>query len=334
MKIPHPETLLRALYDDLRSRRLLPVVGALIVALVAIPLLLSDGGGTPAAHPLASTGSSAGGVGGVPGITVTTTPNGSKLPRHGHDPFIQQVRARATAVAASASASRAAASTAAAAASAASSTPATPAPATASPPTPVATTTPSQHPATPPTSAPKPLYVTYSAKLRFGTAGTKLRTYDHLDRFAPLPSLRKLMVVYLGVERDGRTAVFLVSSEVAPGGEGSCRPSRTRCIYLYMKPGQKEIFLSTLPSGDVRETVLRYVRVEIHRSTKLPATKVSRDGRRVVHWVGHRLLPSLARLRYARRTGLISSTLSTRGPATAADARAAAPSGLKRLPLR
>ncbi len=44
LKVPRP---LRDLYQDLRDRRLLPLVGLLLVAIVAVPFLLSDGGESP-----------------------------------------------------------------------------------------------------------------------------------------------------------------------------------------------------------------------------------------------------------------------------------------------
>ena len=58
--------MLRDLYRDLRDRRLLPVVIALAVAIVAVPFLLGGGGSDPVPPPVPAATSQAGAGGADP----------------------------------------------------------------------------------------------------------------------------------------------------------------------------------------------------------------------------------------------------------------------------
>jgi hypothetical protein len=76
-------------------------------------------------------------------------------------------------------------------------------------------------------------------KLRFGTAGTALTTYE-LAPLTALPSASNPILIYLGLLKDGKTAAFLVSSDGTPQGDGTCKPSASVCQTLLMKAGDTE----------------------------------------------------------------------------------------------
>ncbi len=76
-------------------------------------------------------------------------------------------------------------------------------------------------------------------KLRFGTAGTSLKTYE-LAPLTALPSASNPILIYLGLLKDGKTAAFLVSSDGTPQGDGTCKPSASVCQTLLMKAGDTE----------------------------------------------------------------------------------------------
>jgi hypothetical protein len=76
-------------------------------------------------------------------------------------------------------------------------------------------------------------------KLRFGAAGTALKSYE-LAPLTALPSASNPILIYLGLLKDGKTAAFLVSSDGTPQGDGTCRPSATVCQTLLMKAGDTE----------------------------------------------------------------------------------------------
>lgn len=76
----------------------------------------------------------------------------------------------------------------------------------------------------------------YRLDLRFGTSD-QVSTLKDVKRLTPLPSDRRPYVVFLGVEEDGKTAVFLVNTDkVTPSGsEGECKPTPTDCSLLYLQ---------------------------------------------------------------------------------------------------
>jgi hypothetical protein len=76
-------------------------------------------------------------------------------------------------------------------------------------------------------------------KLRFGPAGTALKTYE-LAPLTALPSASNPILIYLGLLKDGKTAAFLVSSDGTPQGDGTCKPSASVCQTLLMKAGDTE----------------------------------------------------------------------------------------------
>jgi hypothetical protein len=104
--------------------------------------------------------------------------------------------------------------------------------------TPGVPTTPSG--TTPSTTRPDSLD-TFRLTLRFGSAGN-LRTIRDLARLSPLPSANSPFFVFLGVLKDAKTAVFLVSSDVAATGDGKCRPSAADCQTIEVKEGDTEFF--------------------------------------------------------------------------------------------
>lgn len=75
---------------------------------------------------------------------------------------------------------------------------------------------------------------TYTADVEVGVRGRE-RKIDGIDRLALLPSARQPLLVYLGVDTLGKTAVFLVDSSLSQTGEGSCKPNRSTCAFVYLK---------------------------------------------------------------------------------------------------
>src|SRR6476469_10030255 len=81
---------LKGIVTDLRQRRLWPVALALVVALVAVPVLLhKNASGTPVAQ-LPATGAPTSLSTSGPAVTVEGTPNQTHLKGKGRDPFTPQ----------------------------------------------------------------------------------------------------------------------------------------------------------------------------------------------------------------------------------------------------
>ena len=133
-------------------------------------------------------------------------------------------------------------------------------------------------------AAPKPdARESYRVDLRFGQDGD-LEKRNDVARLSPLPSAEDPFFVFMGVLADGKTALFLVSSDAEATGDGTCRPSPVNCERIEMQAGQTEFFDVTTPDGATVQYQLDLVRVARVRSTS-PAVaanarnRESADGR-------------------------------------------------------
>lgn len=84
-------------------------------------------------------------------------------------------------------------------------------------------------------------------RVAFGKTGGSLKTYD-LVPLTALSSTSDPVLVFLGVQKDGKTAAFLVSSDAAPQGDGHCSPSRSVCATLTVRAGDT-VFIDVAASG-------------------------------------------------------------------------------------
>ena len=225
-------TFFRHLFQDLVEKRLWPVALGLVVALVAVPVILSKPGGetaaeSPAPNPLLGSGSAAllgevkpaVSLGGDTGFRKHV----ARLPRK--NPFVQQAKPKP------ATAETVTTPSPAGGGGGGATTPA------------VGTPTPTPTPA--PTKAPTSQKFQYTAKVRFGEIGkTSSKT---LTPGTMLPSDENPVVVFVG--SDGSKAIFLVSTEATPRGDGDCLPSESNCQFLRMSKGDVE-FLEVSVSAD------------------------------------------------------------------------------------
>ena len=80
----------------------------------------------------------------------------------------------------------------------------------------------------------------------------QLKTYHDVARLSPLPSADNPFFVYPGVLKDGKTAVFLLSSDATATGDGHCRPSAKSCQTIEVKEGDTEFFDLTVDGEAVQ----------------------------------------------------------------------------------
>ena len=106
--------------------------------------------------------------------------------------------------------------------------------------------------------------------MNFGKTGGSLKSYD-LVPLTALSSASDPVLVFLGVQKDGKTAAFLVSSDAAPQGDGHCSPSRSVCATLTVRAGDT-VFIDVAASGgnvqyelDVKRVTKRSQRATPHR---------------------------------------------------------------------
>jgi hypothetical protein len=119
--------------------------------------------------------------------------------------------------------------------------------------------------------------------VRFGdsAAGSARRS---LKRLQPLPSAENPVLIYLGVLRDGKTAVFLVDHGVTAVGDGDCKPGPDECETLRLRAGETE-FLDVTDATGASTGQYQLDLVTIHHSSTESATRAqnsSKAGRRLL----------------------------------------------------
>ena len=92
------------------------------------------------------------------------------------------------------------------------------------------------------------LYDMYAAKIRFGESSEETLRTRALRRLAPLPGKDDARVLFLGLKRDHKTAVFLLAANTRAVGEGECLPARTNCLTVELKAGETE-FIDVLDAA-------------------------------------------------------------------------------------
>jgi hypothetical protein len=88
---------------------------------------------------------------------------------------------------------------------------------------------------------------TYVADVTF-RANDRRRKIKGLEKLDILPDRANPLLIFLGVTADAGNTVFLVDSTLKTAGEGSCRPSKSECAFLYLGPGSEHEF--TNEAGD------------------------------------------------------------------------------------
>jgi len=281
-------TFLRNLGRDLVDKRLWPVALLLVLALIAVPVVLgrSSAPAEPAGAPAAIadpalTAAKDGAAGALlpaqAAVSLQDPPAGGARYRQGalRNPFVQhhvpKVAAVGSTLVTSTGASAAAVSTPSAGANVPAGSGSSPSPGTLISPGSSAPSSdpfgggspapPSSSPAPAPSSGAKPnpsgqggtdTNDVFRVSLRFGEAGNQ-RTIKDIPRLTPLPSSSDPFFVFLGVLKDGKTAVFLVSSDATATGDGSCKPRASNCQTIQMKAGDTEFFdLSTGTAGVIQ----------------------------------------------------------------------------------
>jgi hypothetical protein len=88
---------------------------------------------------------------------------------------------------------------------------------------------------------------TYVADVTF-RANNRRRKVKGMEKLDILPDRANPLLIFLGVTENAGNAVFLVDSTLETAGEGSCKPSRSECAFLYLGPGSEHEF--TNAEGD------------------------------------------------------------------------------------
>jgi hypothetical protein len=239
------------LYRDMRDRRLLFPALALLVALIAVPVLLKDGSSTPSVPPVSASSVDGSGPSATEPAVLAENAGITDYHKrlgwlHSKNPFrsrapvptsdggqgsssgasgssttsspLGTVTATGTGSASSFSASGTASST--------TSTSSPPASGGGS------STSGSQNP-------PQRKWYSFRVSVAVGPAGN-LTEHEGVKRLEFLPGDNRPLVAFIGVTEDAKHAIFAVSDDVSSvRGDGTCLPRRGSCDFLELKPGDK-----------------------------------------------------------------------------------------------
>ena len=134
---------------------------------------------------------------------------------------------------------------------------------------------PSPAPVAPRAPAPAPQRRSYAfiADVHFGRSGHE-RHFNPLDRLGMLPNEDLPLLIFLGVDPGGDNAVFLVDSTLTTAGEGRCNPNPTECATLTIGAGSEHEFADqtgqsyTLRINEIRRQRLTSASASASRRTR------------------------------------------------------------------
>ncbi len=312
MKLPAP---LRTLVADLVERRLWPVAVVLVIALVALPAIVL--GGAEEAAPVTPVPGAQADAGEASAVTLAAGGDNPRADGSQRDPFTQPEVKKAAPVTSDDGPSPASG------ASVAGSSGAGSAGSTggSSPDlglgdigvVPVGGSTGGSSTGSGSTGSPKSDdRDSWHVDLRFGKDGS-VQSKSDVPRLSPLPSTQDPFFVFLGVAADGKTAMFLVSSDAVATGDGTCLPSPENCDRVDMEAGDTEFFDVATPDGKVTQYQLDLVRVSRKRAANAAVANAARSressaGREVLREAVQTKQVDVSGLAYSRQLGLVIPT--------------------------
>lgn len=291
-------------FRQLVERRLWPLAVLLIAALVAIPVLLSKGA-DPAAPPAAVAAAEQGETQPIVSLSEPGKRDSvRKVLGSRKNPFRLAVAPKKAKPEKAPAAQQAQTENTAPASKPSTAAPAAPvtAPVTA----PVVPTTP------PVVATPAPVaktYEMYSLQVRFGESTSTALPGRTLKRLTALPSDEDAALIYLGLLKDRKTAVFVVDADAQVSGDGTCRPSPQNCETLEMKRGDTAfVDVSTGEEGSLpQQYQLDLVKISTKKTTDAEAAKrsyasVAKGGRAALR----ARVSRVGKFTFDRGTGLVS----------------------------
>jgi hypothetical protein len=308
-------SFLTNIVSDLREKRLWPVAAALLVALVAIPVLLSTSSSpapapaTPAMIGAAVTGGTA-----VPAVSLSTSAQVSRLTGKARDPFTPQVVSAATPAP---SGSTSSASTGGASAASTGATGQTGSTSAAGSTTSTASTGSSGAGTTPspilPTTPPKPPVTgltpteSYHVAVSITNSSGGFDRIDPLERLSVLPSQQHPLLIELGVLNGGHRVLFAVEPGAVLAGPGTCTPGPIDCEILALGQDQIEGVAMRSPTGVIplAEFAVTTISADQHPSVaaaNAARVQVSATGRTLLDRLA---LPALSLFSYEPSVGAV-----------------------------
>lgn len=143
-----------------------------------------------------------------------------------------------------------------------------------------------------------------SLRVRWGIAGDEQLETLEVQRLDPLPTAEEPLLVYMGLTKDGRSAVFMLDASVTLEGDGRCRPNPADCQTVELAPGETEFIEVSDEQGRTTQYQLDLVRIHGRRAARAPrkdAVAEARATSRALRSLGH----SAPAYRFDARTGTL-----------------------------
>jgi hypothetical protein len=158
-------------------------------------------------------------------------------------------------------------------------------------------------------AAPKTVY---KVAVGFGTApaGTppaeaKLTAFTDLKRQQPLPDAKQPLVVFRGVIAGGGSATFTLVGEAILRGPAACVPNASQCLSIDLKVGQSEE-LEYIPLGGAAVVYqLQVVSITSTTTTASAARAFAGESKAGLQFLHHAGLAALPGLRYSDAKGVL-----------------------------
>lgn len=123
-----------------------------------------------------------------------------------------------------------------------------------------------------PTATPAPTVPAFSIRVRFGTTEGGELAAKTVERLSVLPDEENPVLVYRGVEDNGKVAIFELTGKVDAQGDGTCEPRPEDCQYLKLRVGETE-FITVTETGTETDAQYQLDLVKIYKKK----TKVSAE---------------------------------------------------------
>lgn len=228
--------LVQDIWHDLREKRLWPIAVVLAVAILAIPVVMTQSSAAPVLPaPTAPTGAVAQETIELDSANAAASGRGSSLEVFSEkNPFKPPKGVTATASAADSTATEAGASSDEAKGGGGAKGGGD-------------TTSPPSDDVPQPLPEPTTTEYEYVADVTFWN-GERRRKVKGMRKLEMLPSQVAPVLIFMGTADKGGNAVFLVDSTLRATGEGNCVPSAASCAFVHIGPGSEHLF--TTEDGD------------------------------------------------------------------------------------
>ena len=277
LKMP---AVLRDIVRQLRERKLWPLAVALLVGIVAAPVVLARKAHSTPAAVVPHAGLPVSSAAPVPPVTVDNAPAHSRLTGVARDPFTPQAVSKpsfaVTSVGGVSSTAANALHSAVGAGSGTSGGTSTAASGGTGSPSTGAPTTPQSRPTPPP--APSGLTATqaYDVALAITNSSGGLDTIDPLVRLHVFAYQQQPLLVELGVLQGGNRVLFAVEPGAGLSGPGTCAPGPLDCEVLSLAPNQIETLSAQTSNGPVTVAMLAVTGIKVAQYPSAAAAKKAR----------------------------------------------------------